>query len=121
MLTRTLKSVALAAAVITATAGASMAAQYAWVDNDTYLYQQHKSSSAKIGYAYEGQKVKVLNTWNNWVKVKANGDIGWVKEHKLDWAPDFVSFPDYGPGYGYGGGSFCAGGNNGQFCLSVGY
>jgi len=119
MFARTLKTVAVAAAVVVATAGASLAAQYAWVDHDTYLYKKHQSSSSQIGYAWEGQKVKVLDTWSTWVKIKANGDIGWVKENKLDWTPDYVSFPGYGPGYG--GGSFCAGGSNASFCLSVGY
>ena len=117
MFARALKTAALATAVVVATAGVSLAAQYAWVDHDTYLYEKHKSSSDEVGYAWEGQKVKVLNTWNNWVKIKANGDIGWVKEHKLDWTPDYVSFP----GHGYGGGSFCANGDSASFCLSVGY
>ncbi len=116
MLTRTLKTAALAAALLVATAGASMAATWAWVDHDTYLYEYKNSSSDEVGYAWEGQKVKVLATSNSWAKVKANGDIGWVKKNKLDWQPDFVDFP----GYGFGGGSFCAGGNNGSFCLSVG-
>ncbi len=118
MFTRTLKTVALAAAVIVATAGASLAATYAWVDNDTYLYKKHQTNSPKIGYAWEGQKVKVLNTWNNWVKIKANGDTGWVKENKLDWSPYPVMDPYYG---GFGGGQICAGGDNASFCLSVGY
>jgi hypothetical protein len=119
MFGRTLKTVAVATAVVLATAGASLAASYAWVDHDTYLYEKHKSSSNQVGYAWEGQKVKVLNTWNNWVKIKANGDIGWVKENKLDWAPFPVVDPYYGGGYGSG--SFCAGGNNASFCLTVGY
>ena len=119
MLTRTLKTAALAAAIVAATAGVSMAAQYAWVDNDTYLYEHKNTGSDEVGYAWEGQKVKVLATSSSWAKIKANGDIGWVKKNKLDWdAPGYVSFPGYG--YGYGG-SVCAGGSSASFCFSVGY
>jgi uncharacterized protein YgiM (DUF1202 family) len=117
MFTRTVKTAALAAALLVAATGASMAAQYAWVDHDTYLYEYKNSSSDEVGYAWEGQKVKVLATTSNWAKVKANGDIGWVKKNKLDWAPTFIDYP----GYGYGGGSVCAGGSSASFCFSVGY
>jgi SH3-like domain-containing protein len=120
MFNRTLKTVAIAATVVLATASASMAATWAWVDHDTNVYLKHKNSSPVVGYAHEGQKVKVLDTYSNWVKIKVSGDIGWVKENKLDWAPYPVSYPSYGFG-GYGGGSFCAEGKSASFCLSVGY
>lgn len=118
MLNRTVKSAALAAAMLIAATGASMAAQYAWVDNDTYLYEYKNSASDEVGYAWEGQKVKVLATSASWAKIKANGDIGWVKKSKLDWQPDFVDYPGYGYGYGYGG---CANNGNVSFCLSFGH
>lgn len=117
MLTRTVKTAALAAAILVTATGASMAAQYAWVDNDTYLYEYKNTASDEVGYAWEGQKVKVLATTSSWAKVKANGDIGWVKKNKLDWAPSFVDYP-----YGYGdGASLCAGGSSASFCFSIGY
>jgi hypothetical protein len=118
MLNRTVKTAALAAALLVAATGASMAAQYAWVDHDTYLYEYKNTGSDEVGYAWEGQKVKVLATSSSWAKIKANGDIGWVKKSKLDWAPTFIDYP----GYGYGGGaSFCGGGSSGSVCFSFGY
>jgi hypothetical protein len=120
MLTRTLKTLAVATAVVVATAGASMAATYAWVDNDTWLYSSKNTSSAHVGYAHEGEKVKVLGFSGTWAKIKDDGDIGWVKKNKLDWAPDYGPYPGYGYGYGPGG-SFCANGTNASFCFSVGY
>jgi len=119
MLTRTLKTVAIATALVVATAGASMAAQYAWVDHDTYLYEYKNTGSDHVGYADEGEKVKVLAISGSWAKIKDDGDIGWVKKSKLDWAPSFVDYPY--DGYGYGGGSVCAGGSSASFCFSVGY
>jgi len=120
MLNRTVKTAALATVILAATAGASMAAQYAWVDHNSYLYEHKNTSSDKVGFAWEGQKVKVLATSSSWAKIKANGDIGWVKKNKLDWAPHHVNYP-YGYGPGYGGGSFCANGSNASFCFSIGY
>lgn len=116
MLNRTVKTAALAAAMLVAATGASMAAQYAWVDHDTYLYEYKNTASDEVGYAWEGQKVKVLATTNSWAKIKANGDTGWVKKSKLDWAPTFIDYPGYG-----GGASFCGGGSGGSVCFSFGY
>jgi hypothetical protein len=93
-----------------------LAATWAWVDDDTYLYEHKNSASDEVGYAWEGQKVKVLATSSSWAKIKANGDIGWVKKSKLDWAPHFVDYPDYGYG-GFGG---CANGPHATICLSFG-
>lgn len=118
MLNRTVKTAALAAALLVAATGASMAAQYAWVDHDTYLYEYKNTGSDEVGYAWEGQKVKVLATSPNWAKIKANGDIGWVKKSKLDWEPDYVDYPY---DYGYGGASACAGNSNASFCFSIGH
>jgi len=115
MLNRTVKTAALAAAMLVVATGASMAAQYAWVDHDTYLYEYKNTGSDEVGYAWEGQKVKVLATSSSWAKIKANGDIGWVKKSKLDWDPDFVDYPIYN------GGQFCAHDSGASFCLSIGY
>ncbi len=121
MLTRTLKTVAVAAALIVATAGTSMAATYAYIDHDTWLYEHKNTSSDHVGYAHEGEKVKVLATTSSWAKINDDGDIGWIKKSKLDWAPDFVDY-DYPYGYGFGGGAgFCANGKGGSLCFSIGY
>ena len=117
MFNRTLKIAALATALVVGTAGVSMAAQYAWVDHDTYLYEHKNTGSDHVGYADEGEKVKVLNISGNWVKIKDDGDIGWVKKSKLDWAPSFVDYPYDGYGYGYG--EVCAGNSKASFCFSL--
>jgi len=117
MLNRTVKTAALAAAMLIAATGASMAAQYAWVDHDTYLYEYKNTASDHVGYADEGEKVKVLATSGSWAKIKDDGDIGWVKKSKLDWAPSFVDYPY--EGYGYGSGAVCAGNFNASICFSL--
>jgi hypothetical protein len=125
MFARTLKTVAVAAAVVVATASASMAATYAWVDSTAKVKATHSNSSPTVNWVHEGQKVKIVSSWGNWYKVQIPGKDGWVRAHNLDFAPSYPGpFPGYGYGYGggYGGGaSFCVGGNNASFCLSGGY
>ena len=112
---RTLKTAALATLVVVATAGASMAAQYAWVDHDANVKKKHLMASQTVNWVNEGQKVKIIGQWNNWYKIQIPGPDGWVRANKLDFHPQF-------PGYGYGyGGSFCINGQNASFCLSGGY
>jgi len=119
MFAKTLKIAALATAVIVATAGASMASQYAWVDHDSNVYLKHKTSSPIVNYVEAGDKVKIISAWGNWVKIKIPGDDGWVKASKLDFYPDWH---DVGYDYPYGyGGSFCVDGSNASFCLGVNY
>lgn len=116
MLTRTLKTTLLAAAVIVATAGASMAAQYAYVDNNTKVKKHHTQASANVNWVSAGQKVKIVGKWNNWYKLQINGPDGWVKKNALDFQPNWNN----GWGNGYGG-SFCINGQSASFCLSGGY
>ena len=116
---RTLKTAALATLVVIATAGVSMAAQYAWVDNNTKVKQFHQKASPNVNWVQAGQKVKIIGQWNNWYKLQIPGPDGWVKSGALDFAPQF---PGPFPGYGYGyGGSFCINGQSASFCLSGGY
>ncbi len=117
---RTLKTTALAAAVIVATAGASMAATYAWVDQDANVRKKAFAGSNVINWVEEGQKVKIIGQQANWYKIQIPGQDGWVKKGVLDFNPG--PFPGPFPGYGYGyGGSFCINGQNASFCLSGGY
>lgn len=116
---RTLKTAALATLVVIATAGVSMASQYAWVENNTKVKQWHKQNSANVNWVQVGQKVKIVGQWNNWYKLQIPGQDGWVKGNVLDFAPQL---PGPFPGYGYGyGGSFCINGDSASFCLSGGY
>lgn len=115
-LSRTLKTGLVAAAVVFATAGASMAATYAWVEYDANVKKKHLNASMTVNSVHEGQKVKVIGSWGNWYKIQIPGPDGWVKKHVLDFTPDY----GYGWGGGYGG-SFCVNGQNAQFCISGGY
>ena len=117
MFARTLKTAAIAAAVIVATAGASMAATWAYVDQDANVRKTHKNASMIINSVHEGQKVKVVGEWGNWYKLQIPGQDGWVKKHVIDFDYDPVDYP-YG---GYGGASFCADGKKVDFCFGIGF
>jgi len=118
MFTRTLKTVAIAAVAVIATASASFAAT-AWVDHDAKVKFKPKNSSQTVNYVEEGQKVKIVAQNGSWVKIKIPGDDGWIKASALDYS--YPVYDDYGPdyGYGYGGGtSVCLGGPYGSLCVS---
>ena len=124
MFAKTLKTAAIATAVVLATAGASMAAQYAWVDQDANVRKKAFNGSAVINQVWEGQKVKIIGHQGPWYKVQIPGQDGWVKKGVLDFHPGPFPgpfpFPSGDYGYGYGG-SFCVQGDNASFCLSGGY
>jgi hypothetical protein len=114
MFTRTVKTFAIAAVAVIATAGASFAAQYAWVDHDAKVKFKPKNSSQTVNWVSEGQKVKIIGHNGNWVKIKIPGDDGWVKAGALDYGP---FYDDYDYGYS-GGASVCIGGPYGSLCVS---
>ncbi len=114
MFNRSIKTVLIAAAVVVATASASMAAQWAWVDHNAKVKNNHFNVSPTVNQVWAGQKVQVIGSWGNWYKIKVPGPDGWVKANALDFAPG--PFP--GP---FNGGSFCINGQNAQFCISGGY
>lgn len=97
----TLKTAALAAAVVVATAGSSFAATYAFVDHDANVKNGHKSSSANVNWVAEGQKVKVIDSYGTWYKIQLPGPDGWVRASTLDFdawdGPQDVSFCLSGP------------------------
>ena len=108
---KTLKIAALATAVVLATAGASFAATYAWVDYDSKVRNSHTTQSSVVNYVEEGQKVKVLGSWGNWYKIQIPGKDGWVKAGALDF--DNWNQPNNNPNA-----SFCVNGPNASFCIS---
>jgi hypothetical protein len=124
MFTKTLKTVAIATAVVLATAGASMASSWAWVDHDANVRKKAFAGSDIINYVHEGQKVKIVGQQGPWYKIQIPGKDGWVKKGVLEFGnpgPFPGPFPaDYDYPYGYGG-SFCVAGSNASFCLSGGY
>jgi hypothetical protein len=117
MFTRTLKTVAVAAVVVVATAGASLAATYAYVDNDAQVHKNHGFVSPVVNQIWEGQQVKVVAEWKSWVKVQIPGKDGWVKKGNLD----FNNFPNNNWPNNYNGGSFCINGQQASFCISGSY
>jgi uncharacterized protein YgiM (DUF1202 family) len=108
---KTLKIAALAATVVLATAGASFAATYAWVDYDSNVRNNHSSQSSVINYVEEGQKVKVIDSHGNWYKIQIPGKDGWVKAGALD-------FDNWNGPIDEPNASFCVAGPNAQFCIS---
>ena len=112
MITRTVKTTAIALVAVLATAGASMAGQYAWVDHDAKVKFKPKNSSDTVNWVQEGQKVAVIAHAGNWVKIKIPGKDGWVKAHALDYSP----FPNNNP-WPHNGGQVCFNGQYGYVCL----
>lgn len=109
---KTLKIAALAATVVLATAGASFAATYAWVDQDANVRKNHTNISQVVNYVEEGQKVKIIGQAGNWYKIQIPGKDGWVKAGALD----FNYQPDWNPNYNDA--SFCVNGQYASFCIS---
>lgn len=121
MLINSIKTAALATAIVFATAGASMAATWAYVDQDANVRKNHSNGSAVVNYVDEGDKVKVIGQWKNWYKLQISGPDGWVRANVLDF--DYYGDDDYypvKPGIGFGS-SFCVDGKNAQFCLGTSY
>ena len=111
MFARTLKTAAIAVVAIVATAGVSMAAQYAWVDYDAKVKHKPTNKSQTVNWVHEGQQVKIVAQNGNWVKIKIPGDDGWVKAGVLDYAP----FPNNNPWPNNG--QVCFNGQYGYICL----
>ena len=124
MFITSIKTAALAAAIVLATAGASMAATWAYVDQDARVRSNHSNGSMHVNDVYEGDKVKVVGQWNNWYRLQIPGPDGWVRANVLDfdYYDDGPSYPTYPvkPGFGFGS-SFCVDGKNAQFCLGTSY
>ena len=119
MFITSLKTAALATAIVFATASASMAATWAYVDHDANVRKNHSNNSQVINGVDEGDKVKVIAQWNNWFKLQIPGPDGWVRANVLDF-DYYDDGPNYNPGFGFGS-SFCVEGKKTQFCLGTSY
>lgn len=124
MFATTLKTVAIAAAVVIATAGSSMAATWAFADNDAKVWSKPSKGATNVNWIEEGQKVKIIDKFKSYYKLQIPGQDGWVHADNLYFkkgpGPAPFPFPSGDYGYGYGG-SFCVNGTNASFCLSGGY
>lgn len=109
-ISKTIKTGALAIAVVLATAGASFAAQYAFVDQDANVKKKYFVGSATVNQVWEGQQVKIIGEWGNWYKIKIPGKDGWVKKHVLSFGYDWED--DYD-----GGNHVCLNGMYGSLCI----
>ena len=116
MFARTFKTVAIAAAVVVATASASFAAS-AWVDHDAKVKSKPSNKAQTVNWVEDGQKVQVVAYAGGWVKVKIPGQDGWIKESALDYGYANYDPHYYGYGKGYGA-SVCIGGPIGSLCVS---
>jgi uncharacterized protein YgiM (DUF1202 family) len=106
---KTLKIAAVATVVVLASATASFAATFAYVNYDSKVRNQHTTQSMVVNYVDEGQQVKVVGSWGNWYKIQIPGKDGWVKAGALDfdnWQPNNPNA------------SFCINGPNASFCIS---
>lgn len=78
------KTGAIAAAMLIATASSSFAATWAMVDQDTNVRAGHSNGSAVVNYVEEGDVVQIIGHWGNWYKIAIPGPNGWVRSYKLD-------------------------------------
>ena len=123
MFATTFKKIALAAAIVAVTATSSMAAQWAWMEQDAKV-RKSPGAIAVVNYVEEGQKVKIIDKNGSWVKLALPGKDGWVKKHMVTtkpyWNNGWGNNGNWGPGYGGNvGGSFCVNGQHAQFCLGA--
>lgn len=117
----TLKTAAIATAVILATATSSMAATWAYVDHDSKV-RKYAGAGVTVNWVEEGQKVKIIDKKQKWYKIQIPGQDGWVHANVLDFHPGPFPGPFPGYGYGYGGGaSFCADGKKVDVCFGFGF
>ncbi len=105
-----LKTGALAATMILATASTSFAATWAMVEVDSVIRANHSNASAVVNSVDEGDVVQIIGSWGTWYKVSIPGPNGWIKKSKLDL--DFVDDPS-DPGV-----QFCFHGPLGYFCVN---
>ena len=91
-----LKTGALAAAIVFATATSSLAATWALVEQDSYIRANHSSSSSIVNDVEEGDVVQVIGHWGNWYKLAIPGPNGWIRDYKLEFDYDEVDDPSPG-------------------------
>ena len=89
-----LKTAALAAAILVATAGGSFAAT---IDGDTKVLDQPSKWADVVQYAYDGQYVKVLQCQGKYCYVKISGPDGWVRKSDIDFDFNNGPFPPKNP------------------------
>ena len=110
-LSNTIKTGALALAVVVITSSASMAA---WMNQNSAIKANHFNAAPNVDWVAAGQQVAILNSWGQWYRINPQGPgpHGWVRKYKVD-----AGFPGPFPGPGFGSGQVCFGGPAGYVCL----
>ena len=113
-----IKTVALAGAVLLATVGGSFAAT---IDGNTPVKDGPAKWANTVQWAQDGEHVTVLQCQNGYCLVKINGPDGWVKKADIDFnnwnGPKKPWKYGYGYPYGYGGPVGCVYGPYGYVCI----
>ncbi|MEO6396639.1 MAG: hypothetical protein ABIO40_12110 [Devosia sp.] len=78
------KTGAIAAALVFATATSSLAATYAIVEQDSLIRYNHSNSSSVVNDVEEGDLVQIIGEWGNWYKIAIPGPNGWIRSYKLE-------------------------------------
>lgn len=93
-----LKTLAVAGALIIASATGAFASSYAYFDHDTKLFDAPSKWADVVGYGDAGDQLKVikcdLGNNGNFCKIKYNGWKVYVKESAIEWGYQGPSSPD---------------------------
>ncbi len=74
---------ALASVAVLATSAMALAADYAIVTQDSYVYKSRSTSSQKVNTVEEDQEVLVTDCQGTYCFVKIPGPDGWMKKNRL--------------------------------------
>src|SRR5690606_30090093 len=107
-----LKTTAIAAALVVATASSSFAATWAVVLQDSFIRANHSNGSAIVDSVEEGDAVRIIGSWGQCDRTNPQGPgpHGWIRKYKVDL--DYEDDPS-DPGV-----QFCFNGPLGYFCVN---
>jgi len=106
-----LKTGAIAAVIVLATASASLAATWGVVTQNSAVRANHSNAAAIVNSVSFGQPVQIVNSWGNWYKIKVPGPDGWVRKNRVSLNP--APPPPSSPGV-----QFCFNGPFGYLCVN---
>lgn len=118
-LSKSVKTGALAIALICATAGTALAAD-GWMTHDQNVFKQATKFSPKVNWVHGGQAVNVVAATAHWYRIKIPGQDGWVRKSRVTFDDPHAGWGSgWGPGWGTTGASFCVNGDKAQFCFGA--
>jgi len=107
-----IKTGAIAAAIVLATASTSFAATWGMMTQDSVVRANHSNGSPVVNHVDDGDMVKITGSWGQWYKISIPGPDGWVRKNRVDLNP-YAPPPSSGPGV-----SFCFNGPLGYVCVN---